>query len=380
MPASVSPHTTPATAVTRRTLLRGTAVAAATGTALCPATAAATSPPTAPQASGTELVLLGTCGGPVPMHGRAGISSALVVDGRAYLVDCGPGTFGRFPQAWLTPDQLQAVFVTHLHSDHLADLYPLLWLRFGGFQSLTAPVHLYGPGSAGALPDIWPAGRTVPTVSPEVPAPGLSDLVAGQIAATAYDINVRMRSEGWPDIRDLVRAHDIRLPERTRAGADGPVAPPMRPFEVMRDDRVRVTATLVEHPPVFPSYAFRFDTADGSVVFSGDTAPCRNLERLARGADVLVHEVMDLPTLTMAGLRPAQLRHMEISHTDAVRVGRVAERARCRTLVLNHLVPGATNVISDDTWHTKASRGYSGQVVVGTDLTRLPVGARARRA
>ncbi|MFD0314822.1 MBL fold metallo-hydrolase [Streptomyces flavalbus] len=363
--------------LSRRALLRTTAAAmSASGLTAATATATAASGRPAAAGSGTELVLLGTCGGPVPMHGRSGIASALVVDGRVYLVDCGPGAFGRFAQAGLTPDQLEAVFVTHLHSDHLADLYPLLWLRFGGFQSLTGPVHLYGPGSAGALPDIWPAGRTVPTVCPEAPAPGLSELVARHIDATAYDINVRMRSEGWPDIRELVRAHDIRLPERCGARAAGPVAPRMRPFEVMRDDRVRVTATLVEHPPVFPSYAFRFDTAHGSVVFGGDTAPCRNVERLARGADVLVHEVMDLPTLALAGLRPAQLRHMEISHTDATRVGRVAERARCGTLVLTHLVPGATNVLPDDTWRAKASRGYSGRVVVGTDLLRLPVGAR----
>ncbi|MFB8771294.1 MBL fold metallo-hydrolase [Streptomyces broussonetiae] len=373
MPASVPP----APAVSRRTLLRTTAAASgltAAATVLPrPAPAAATTP-AATSGSGTELVLLGTSGGPVPMHGRAGIASALVVDGRAYLVDCGPGSFGRFAEAWLTPDQLEAVFLTHLHSDHLSDLWPLLWLRFGGFQSLTGPVHVYGPGSAGALPDIWPAGRPVPTVCPEEPAPGLSDLVAGHLAATAYDINVRMRSEGWPDIRELVLPHDIRLPGRGRASAEGPVAPPTKPFEVMRDDRVRVTATLVEHPPVFPSFAFRFDTADGAVVFSGDTAPCRNVERLARGADVLVHEVMDLPTLAMAGLRPAQLRHMEISHTDAVRVGRIAERAHCPTLVLSHLVPGATNIVSDDTWRAKASRGYSGRVVVGTDLLRLPIG------
>ncbi|KPI03158.1 beta-lactamase domain protein [Actinobacteria bacterium OK074] len=375
-----TPPSTTAAALPRRTVLR--TVAATSGlTAMAaldlrPTAARAATPEaaTSPASSRTELVLLGTSGGPVPMPGRAGPASVLLVDGHAYLVDCGAGTFGQYAAAGLTAAQLSAVFVTHLHSDHLADLYPLLWLRFGGFQPLAGPVHVYGPGSAGALPAARPAGRKVATVCPQAPAPGLTKLWAGQLAATAYDVNVRMRSEGWPDIRSVVRTHDIRLP-RTGAGPAGPMAPAMKPFEVMRDERVRVTAVLVEHPPVFPSYAFRFDTADGSVVFSGDTAPTGNLELLARGADILVHEVMDLPTLTLAGLSSGQLDHMRISHTDATEVGRIAERAACPVLVLNHLVPGSTQLIPDSTWQLKAAQGYSGQVVVGRDLLRLPVGA-----
>ncbi|MBD0837494.1 MBL fold metallo-hydrolase [Streptomyces sp. TRM68416] len=361
---------------TRRTLLRSAAAASALTTAAALPSGPASASAAPGSTRGTELILLGTSGGPVPMHGRAGIASALVVDGRAYLVDCGPGTFGRYAQAWLTAAQLTAVFVTHLHSDHLSDLYALLWLRFGGFQPLENPVHVYGPGSAGTLPAVWPKGRSVRTVCPSEPAPGIEDLIDGHIAATAYDINVRMRSEGWPDIRTLVRAHDVRFPLPKGAGPRKLMAPPMEPFEVMRDDRVRVTAVLVEHPPVFPSFAFRFDTADGSVVFSGDTAPCGNVARLARGADILVHEVMDRDTLALGGLRPAQLRHMEISHTDATQVGALAERAGVGTLVLSHLVPGATNVVPDSTWHAKASKGYSGRVIVGNDLARLPVGSR----
>ncbi|MBX9395324.1 MBL fold metallo-hydrolase [Streptomyces sp. TRM72054] len=364
-------------APTRRTLLRTAAVASGAGAVA--ALPLRPTPAVAVPHQGTRLVLLGTSGGPVPMHGRAGIASALVVDGRVYLVDCGPGTFGRYAEAWLTAEQLTAVFVTHLHSDHLSDLYPLLWLRFGGFQPLGGPVHVYGPGSAGTLPAVHPAGRSVRTECPSEPAPGTKDLIAGHLAATAYDVNVRMRSEGWPDIRELIVPHDIRFRPPKGAGPRKLMAPPMEPFEVMRDERVRVTAVLVEHPPVYPSFAYRFDTADGSVVFSGDTAPCGNVARLARGADILVHEVMDLDTLALGGLNPAQRRHMEISHTDATRVGPLAERAGVPTLVLSHLVPGATNIVPDATWHTKASRGYSGRVVVGHDLTHLPLGTAAAR-
>jgi len=378
MPNSPDASVTPV-AHTRRTVLR--TAAAASGFGAAAALSLRPTPATATPAKGgsrTELVLLGTSGGPVPMYGRAGISSALVVDGRVYLVDCGPGAFGRYAEAALTAGQLDGVFVTHLHSDHLADLYALLWLRFGGFQPLGGPVHVYGPGSAGELPKVYPAGRSVDTVSPSSPAPGTAELLRRHIQGTAYDINVRMRSEGWPDIRELVVAHDIRFRMPKGAGPDRLMAPPMKPFEVMRDERVRVTATLVEHPPVFPSFAFRFDTADGSVVFSGDTAPCGNVARLARGADILVHEVMDLATLKLGGLKPAQLRHMEISHTDAGKLGPLAERAGVDTLVLSHLVPGAINIVPDSTWDAKVRQGYSGRVVVGRDLVRLPVG-RARR-
>ncbi len=113
MPSSPATPASPS----RRTLLCTAAAASALPLLPTPAHAA-------PRAGrGTELILLGTSGGPVPMHGRAGIASALVVDGRAYLIDCGPGTFGRYAQAWLTAEQLEAIFVTHLHSDHLSDLY-----------------------------------------------------------------------------------------------------------------------------------------------------------------------------------------------------------------------------------------------------------------
>ncbi|NBM17466.1 MBL fold metallo-hydrolase, partial [Streptomyces sp. GC420] len=236
----------------------------------------------------------------------------------------------------------------------------------------------YGPAPAGALPEPSPASRRVPPVSPELPAPGLSQLVRGQIAATAYDINVRMRSEGWPDIRRLVRPHDIRVPA-VGAGPGGPMAPAMEPFEVMRDERVRVTAILVEHPPVFPSYAFRFDTAGGSVVFSGDTGPTPNLVRLARGADVLVHEAIDMEIMALAGLSPAQMEHMRTSHTDVTVLGSIAQQAGCGTLVLSHLVPGRSDFVTDETWRTKASRGYDGQVVVGRDLLRFAVDRREIR-
>lgn len=321
--------------------------------------------------TGAHLVLLGTAAGPVPMAGRKGICTALVVDGRTYLIDVGRGAVDQFETARLSMDTLDGIFVTHLHSDHLADLYTLLWLRFGGFNSMTHPVDIYGPGRAGKLPEPS-SDRDVDTINPKNPTPGLADFLAKSMEAAAYDLNIRMRDEAWPDIRTLVRAHEIPLPD-VDAGPLGDVAPAMEPFEVMADDRVRVSAILVQHPPVFPSFAFRFDTDHGSVVFSGDTTVTANMVTLAQGADVLVHEVIDLQAVEQFGnLTPEQLEHHRRSHTEVTKVGPIAQHAGVATLVLNHLAP-STPAWSDAIWLAKAQQGFTGKVIVGNDLMRIPL-------
>lgn len=320
---------------------------------------------------GTQLILLGTGAGPVPMEGRTGIASALVVDGRIYIVDVGHGAFDQFSRAGLAPDALEAIFVTHMHSDHLADLYTLLWLRFGGYNGMTHPVRIFGPGPAGGLPEPS-SGQQVPTISRSNPTPGLTDFLALSMSATAYDLNIRMRDEAWPDIRELIQPHDIPLPN-VGASATGEVAPPMEPFVVMQDDRVRVTAILVQHPPVFPSFGFRFDTDHGSVVFSGDTTLTPNMVSLAREADVLVHEAIDLQAVEQFGnLSDEQLQHHRNSHSDVTKLGSLAQQAGVRTLVLSHLAP-STVLWSDAIWAAKAQQGYTGKVIVGNDLMRIPI-------
>ena len=328
--------------------------------------------PRSDKAPGMELVLLGTAAGPVPMMGRTGISSALIVDGRIYIVDLGHGSFDQFEKAGLDIGDLDNIFITHLHSDHIADLYTMLWLRAGGYNSLTHAVNVYGPGPAGGLPAPAMPGADPIIVNPENPTPGLADLINTQIAATAYDVNIRMRDESWTPIYDRVNLKEIVLPD-VGASATGNLTPPMQPFLIMSDDRVQVSAILVHHPPVFPSYAFRFDTAYGSVVFSGDTSRCGNMVTLARGATLLVHEAIDLEVVQMAGnVSAGQAQHLEHSHTDVNEVGGVAQAAGVKTLVLSHLVP-ATTLLPDAGWKAKASKGFDGEVIVGNDLMRIPL-------
>lgn len=352
----------------RRSAIRGAVAAggAAVASVALPAAAGAVEAPASVPTTGTQLVLVGTAAGPVPFQGRTGISSALVVDGSTYVVDLGHGSFDQFRASGLDIATLRSVFITHLHSDHIADLYTTLWLRFGGVDPITHAFDVFGPGSAGDLPPDA-SGTSPPTIRPADPTPGIADFIRTSTKAAAYDLNLRMRDEGWPDPRDLVRVTEIAVPD-VGASALGDLAPPMEPFLVTEDDRVVVTAILVRHVPVFPSFAFRFDTAHGSVVFSGDTTICDNVVTLARGADVLVHEAIDLQAVTQFGphLSDSQIRHLTESHSDVTKVGALAQRAGVKTLVLTHLAPGTTQW-PDLVWQLKAQNGFSGRVIVGHD-------------
>ena len=277
----------------------------------------------------TTLVLLGTGGGPMPKVTRSAPAQAVVVDGVTYIVDCGNGIARQIARARLGFRTLRAVFVTHHHSDHNADygnLFLLLWA--GG---LDTPVDAFGP-------------------------PPLCAMTEQFLALNAYDIRTRIADEGRPPLAPLIRAHEI----------DGP-------GDVYRDERVRVRCALVKHPPVVPAFAFRFDTSDRSIVFSGDTAPCDSLVELARGADVLVHEVLYEPALDgiCASLPNATWlrRHLLDSHTTQDQVGIVAREAGVKCLVLSHFVPADS--VADETWREAAARNYGGKIILGSDLMEI---------
>jgi ribonuclease BN (tRNA processing enzyme) len=142
----------------------------------------------------------------------------------------------------------------------------------------------------------------------------------------------------------------------------------------MQDDRVKVTAALVKHPPVAPAFAYRFDCPDRSIVFSGDTAPSEALVKLAKGADVLVHEVIYAPAIDRIAAAEPNAKtlkaHLLAAHTPAEEVGRIATEAGVKTLVLSHFVPGGPG-ITDDQWEAAVRPHFSGRIVVGRDLMEL---------
>ncbi len=136
-----------------------------------------------------------------------------------------------------------------------------------------------------------------------------------------------------------------------------------------------MTAALVDHPLVSPAFAYRFDGPDRSIVISGDTARSDAVVRLAKGADVLVHEALWLPAvdqIVQGAAHAATLKqHILASHTAAEDCGRVAEAAGVKTLVLSHLLPPDNPLITDQMWIDAASKYFRGRVVVGKDLMEI---------
>lgn len=338
-----------------------------------------------------RLILLGTAGASNPKATRAGYSNAIVVGDAAYIVDCGEGVHH---QAWrsgisMHPDRrpsggstVGSIFFTHLHSDHFIDYINLLL----GFWP-TQRVDVYGPGEAGLPIAQYPPDRVVPVLFPDAPTPGIRGVTQKLFEAFAYNINVRIADEGRSDVTKKVFVHEIGVAHHgytpdidlavVASGASmATAAPPMEPVEIypLDDNGVRVTAILVQHAPVFPAFAYRFDTPSGSVVFSGDTGPCENVVRLAQDADFLVHEVIDVDFIRrrVAKLpnRDNIINHLTESHTSPEDAGRIAARADVRTLVLSHQVPGDSE-IPEDQWEARARTDFAGNVVCGVDLDQF---------
>ena len=343
-----------------------------------------------------QVVLLGTAGGGNPKSTRFGYSNAVVVGDAAYIVDCGEGAHTQAWRAGMGAHErrhptggatIRTVCLTHLHSDHVID--------FANFMFGLWPAHdidVYGPGPAGLPITAYPPGRVPPMVFPDEPTPGTRAMVEHLFRAFAYNINLRIADEGRHDVTTHARLLEIGV-ERdgyrpdidlgvTASGATAETAaPPMEPVEIRARDGngVRITAILVQHAPVFPALAYRFDTPTGSVVFSGDTGPCDNVVRLAQGADVLVHEVIDVDYLAarIGDLpnRDAVLAHLSVSHTAPAAAAEIAQRAGVRTLVLSHLVPG-DDEFTEAEWEAKAGDAFDGEVVCGVDLDRFALGPR----
>ena len=285
---------------------------------------------TARSAKHSKLILLGTAGGPTPKLDRSAPANAIVIGDAIYIIDCGNGVARQMMKAGLDLGRVGDVFITHQHSDHNADYGNLLLLAWE--TDLRTRVNAYGP-------------------------PPLVEMTRLFLEMDACDIHIRESDEGRPPLAPLIVPHEIIH--------GGPV---------MYDENVRVTAALVQHPPVVPAFAYRFDCPDRWMVFSGDTRPSENLVELARGADILVHEVIDLRAIDKVVQDEAmatRLRaHLEAAHTPMSEVGQIATRARVKTLVLNHFVPG-TPPIPEQVWIDAVKPHFKDRLVIGHDLMVL---------
>lgn len=279
----------------------------------------------------TRLILLGTGGGPRPRRVSSAAAQVIVVNDTPYVIDCGDGVARQLVFAGVPLDRLRHVFVTHHHSDHDADYGNLIWLAWAA--GLRTRVDTWGPPPLARMTELF-------------------------FQMNASDIRTRIADEGRVPLAPLVHVHEL-----TGGG------------RVMKDANVTVTAALVRHPPVVPSFGFRFDARDRSIVISGDTAPSENLIRLARGADVLVHEAFDPAGVHRLAARVPNARRLEQSilshHTSAEDAGRVAQAAGVKTLVLSHLVPPDDPAVTGRMWLDAARRHFRGQVIVGRDLLEI---------
>ncbi|MBO1267992.1 MBL fold metallo-hydrolase [Arthrobacter cavernae] len=345
--------------------------------------------PAAAEGYRTRLVLLGTSGGPPYWPGgqREGISSALVVGDRYYLIDAGHGVMGQLRKAKLGPnydkdldgplDVLAGIFLTHLHSDHVVDLNNILSEGlYNGLQSVKK-IPIWGPGNRGQLPPLFGSGTPPTPVSPGNPTPGTREMTDLIVQAYATDFNDRLFDNRKPHPNQLWEAFDVPVPSEFTKSPNTDPCPEMSPFTFYEDDHVRVSATLVNHAPVFPALAYRFDTDDGSVVFSGDTGKTPNLIQLAKGADVLVHEVIDkiwpqsLFPEPRTDAQEGLYQHLIQAHTLIEDVGPIAQEAGVKSLVLSHLVPGNR---PDSVWEA-CGKGFDGQLIIGHDLDVIGVGS-----
>jgi ribonuclease BN (tRNA processing enzyme) len=295
-------------------------------------TTAALAPASAQAPRGkTRLILLGTGGGPRPRRASSASAQVIVIDGAAYVIDCGDGVARQLVSAGVPLATVRHVFITHQHSDHTADYGNLLWL--GWTAGLRTRVDAWGP-------------------------PPLAKMTRLFFEMNAADIETRIADEGRVPLAPLVHVHEL-----TAGGL------------VFQDAHVKVTAAVVKHPPVVPSFGYRFDTADRSIVISGDTAPSDDVIALARGADVLVHDALDVSGVdrlvakvpNAATLKQSILSH----HTTAEDAGRVAQAAGVKTLVLSHLVPPDDPAITGQMWIDAARIHFRGTVMVGRDLLEI---------
>jgi ribonuclease Z len=292
--------------------------ASATGDAPPPTTSETTRP------TPTLLVMLGT-GTPNPDPERSGPAVAVIAGGRPYLVDCGPGVVRRAAaaqQAGITAldmPNLSRLFVTHLHSDHttgLADLILTPWVL-----ERKEPLLVFGP-------------------------PGIRTMAEHLLAAYTEDIEMRL--------------HGSQPQNPTGIGVD---VHEVGPGEIYRDDNVEVTAFAVEHGSWDHAFGYRFDTADRSIVITGDTVATDAVVEACDGCDVLVHEVY-----AKAGLdrrTPDWQAYHRSFHTSGVELGELAARARPKLLVLYHqLMWGATEA----ELLAEIRQSFDGPVVFADDL------------
>lgn len=274
-----------------------------------------------------EVTLLGT-GSPIPDPERAGPSTLARAGDQMFLIDCGRGVLQRLAAVGSGANQLSALLLTHLHSDHIADLGDVIITRWvSTFTPEAPPLPIIGP-------------------------PGTAEVVDATLRAFGHDIGYRIAHHA-----DLSGPPRVEVHEYTDA-------------VVWDRGGVQIRVAPTDHRPVTPTIAFRIEHGGASVVAAGDTVPCPSLDALAEGAGALVHTVIRKDLIDR--LPQQRIRDICDYHSSVQEAAATATRAGVGILILTHYVPGIAAGTEDD-WRALAASEFDRQIELGDDLHRVEV-------
>ena len=271
-----------------------------------------------------KITLLGT-GCPSPSHIRYGPSTLLEYDGLKFLFDLGSGVTQRLSQLDIKPSELDSVFITHIHSDHIVDLYQ---------------VYISG----------WHTGREEPFIiyGPK----GISDHFETVLKAYEKELSNRIKWEKRPNEKGL-EYEVIEIEENLNVSKEN----------------ISISSIEVDHYPVDPAYGYKITLNNSkTIVISGDTRYSDNLIHAAKGADILIHEVFIKLAFNEKRMSEQTVKNIEDYHTSPEDVGKIAKEAEVKKLVLTHFVPP---VFDEEDLRKRISEHFPGEIVIGSDLLSL---------
>lgn len=273
-----------------------------------------------------EVTLLGT-GSPIPDPDRAGPATLIRAGGQTFLVDCGRGVQQRLAAVGSGANALSALLLTHLHSDHIADLGDVIITRWVTTFTEQIPLQIIGP-------------------------PGTKRVVEATLEAFGPDIGYRIAHHA-----DLTAPPPVEVHEYTEG-------------LVWDHDGVRTVVGPTDHRPVEPTIGFRIEHHGASVVVAGDTVPCVGLDALAAGAGALVHTVIRKDLVEQLPMQ--RIRDICDYHSSVEEAAATAARAGVGILILTHYVP-AIAAGQEDEWRARAATEFDRQIELGSDLHRVEV-------
>ena len=286
----------------------------------------------------------GLCGSGSPLADptRAGPCVFVIAGKHLYIVDAGEGSPRKMALMGLSPGLIDAILITHFHSDHIGGLGEMMLQRWGS-ASHKDPVPVIGPQ-------------------------GVESVVEGFNAAYAFDKKYRVTHHGEATMPPS-GAGGVARPFTLVAGSDGSQV-------VLEKDGLTITTFAVDHGPVSPAAGYRFDYGGHSLVISGDTAPSPVLGKYSQGVDVLFHE--GLQTALLAVMHAAALRNgrpgaaqimadIPSYHTTPEDAARIAQQAGVRELVFYHTIPALPFAYLNAVFLGDAPKIFHGPIVVSKD-------------